>query len=298
MTVAKTKFEPLRFVCFLILSPILFEYSAWGQCDAIYTSFAMLAFLFALKKKSKLSFLFVGLSFAVKLQFLFVVPVLFVMLIVKDEKGEHYLKWKDIWIAPLMYAVNLVPAFAGRNVLDLLLVYANQTGTDYGVSSNCANVLYFYTLLEDYLGVNVPWLETLLIALFVVITILVLVLILYVVFKRNKIKKLEQKDLVFFGVLFSFAMVFLMPKMLDRFYFIPMAMACVWFFVDKSFSSKIVPVLIHNALYFMMYLTYIDYIKGFISIAISVVAMVSAFVAAGMLIVYTKNKYLDEIKSE
>ena len=106
--VRRVDFNFIRFAIFMIIPTICMEYASWGQCDAIYTAFCLLAFYFALKKKSKLSFLSVGIAFAFKLQFLFVVPILFVMLLIKDKSGAHYLKWKDIWIAPVMYVLNFI----------------------------------------------------------------------------------------------------------------------------------------------------------------------------------------------
>ncbi len=269
-----SRFNFLRFVVFLILPPVLIEYSAWGQCDAIYVTFAMLALLFALKKKSALSFAFVGLSFAIKLQFLFIVPVLFVMLIVKDENGEHYLKWKHLWIAPLMYAVNLIPVLAGRPVLDVLMVYLNQTVGDNRISGCCGNLCYIYHLLGVEAGIT---LYSLLVVFQIVLTIAIMVLILFVIFKKNKQKVLTKTDLLFFGMLFAFVMVFFMPKMLDRFYFIAMCLTWIYFFANKNSRSFFSLILINDTLVFMMYLHFYIYLSTFVSVMVSIVGMISAF---------------------
>ena len=148
-TIKNEKFSYALFMIFMIIPYILVEYAEWGQCDAIYTSFAFLSFYFALNKKSKLSFLFIGLAFVTKMQFLFMVPILFVMLIVKDENGEHYLKWKDIWIAPLCYVINLVPVLAGRPLIDMLKVYLMQAKFDNRITGNCPNVCMFLSILSQ-----------------------------------------------------------------------------------------------------------------------------------------------------
>ena len=274
--ILKDKFSFLRFAVFLAFPPILLEYAPWGQCDAIYTTLAMLAFLFALKKKSKLSFMFIGLSFAFKLQFLFIVPILFAMLIVKDENGKHYLKWKDLWIAPLMYVVNFVPALAGRSIVDLLMVYLNQSQYDTRISGTCGNFCYLFHFFgwAEY-GTT---LYNVLTIFCVVLTLSLMVFVLIVVFKTNKSRKLNAKDFSFLGVLFAFLMVFFMPKMLDRFYFIAMCLAIVNFFVNKNKLNLLVMMLVSNTLYFMMYLHFFIDLPEFLSVLTSVIGLISAYV--------------------
>ncbi len=221
--VKQNQFNYILFASILLLPFILIEYSLWGQCDAIYTAFCLFALLFALKKRSKLSFLFLGLAFITKLQFLFIVPILFVMLIVKDENNEHYLKWKDIWIAPAMYLLNFLPVFAGDSIENILLVYVRQTGIDYGLSANCANLCGLYP--ESFTSKQL--LSKILIILHIVITISLLIAFLIFVLKTAKTKTLKKEELVLFATVFAFVMVFFMPKMLDRFFFIPVCLSLI-----------------------------------------------------------------------
>ncbi len=300
--IKKEEFSWVRFSVILVLPVILMEYTSWGQCDAIYTTFAMLGFLFALQKKSKLSFACIGLSFSIKLQFLFIVPILFVILIVKDEDGEHYLKWKHIWIAPIMYVFNFLPVLAGRPVLDVLLVYVRQTFTNYGLSGKAGNFLYpINVLLVDVIkcsGETLSMVSTILIVVFTVIAVVSVALILWLILKYNSKHKLTAEDFVFFGMLFAFAMVFFMPKMLDRFYFISMLFSIIYFCISKDRFAKIIPILIQNSLYYMMYLIYYNYIEGAISGVVSVIGVVSALACAVLLILEVKRKYLDVLKNE
>ncbi len=230
----KSPFNYFIFVNIMLLPQILVEYSMWGQCDAIYTFFAILSFYYALKKKSKLSFLFLGLSFAFKMQFLFIVPIIFVLLLIKDSNNQHYLKWKDIWIAPVMYAINLLPVLTGTNVLDLLLVYVNQTTYDPRICANCPNICYFYSLLGVVNATdNIP-----LLVFEIILTLVLLVLILILAIKYYIKYNLTKEDLIFFSVIFSFVMVFFMPKMMERFYYIPSLLAIVLFVINDKLIYK------------------------------------------------------------
>ncbi len=238
--VAKEKFNYILFISILLLPYVLFEFNWWGQCDAIYVSFALTSFYFALCKKSKLSFLFIGLSFVFKLQFLFIVPILFVMLIVKDEKGEHYLKWKDIWIPIAMYSINLLPVFAGRSLFDLLLVYFRQANYDKRISGMCFNLCLIY----QGCGVKPDTIiYTLLTMTQIILTLATIIIYLVIIFKNNKKKTLNFHDFLFWGFSFAFTMVFLMPKMIDRFYFIAVILSLIYMIVSKEKHACILAVM-------------------------------------------------------
>ena len=299
--VKKSKFNYLRMVIFLIVPTILMEYTSWGQCDAIYTAFCVLAFYFALKRKSKLSFLFVGLAFAFKLQFLFIVPILFVMLIIKDKDGNHYLKWKDIWIAPIMYVINLIPMFAGRSIVDLLLVYFRQTISSDRLSLDCANLCHIYSLFDVGAQYSIyPFILWFHIILSITLVLLLVIFIIWL----SKRKKLEQCDLLFFATVFSFIMVLFMPKMLDRFYFIASVLGICLAFVKPNKSNIYIALLIELGLFLTMYCTYhfteqwINYV-GMLLISISLIMNIGAFIIMIKIIYnYKKNisKNIIEVK--
>ena len=249
--IKKVEFNYLRVAFFILIPTVCMEYSFWGQCDAIHVFFCVLAFYFALKKKSKLSFLSVGLAFAFKLQFLFVVPILFVMLIIKDENVEHYIKWKDIWIAPVMYAVNLIPVFVEASIVDLLLVYFVQTTYYATLSQNCANLCFIFEMFEVYQGNSSVY-----ISIVVVLSLFTIALLLFFVVKTIKLSKkrsLNASDLLFFATLFSFIMVFFMPKMLDRFYFLTTIFAIMLVCTKLDKDNLYIALLLGLSLYFVMY---------------------------------------------
>lgn len=283
--IKKLDFNYLLFANIMFLPPILIEYAMWGQCDAIYTSFAILAFYFALKKRSKIAFVFLGLSFAFKLQFLFIVLNMFVLLIVKDRQSEnlHYLKWKDIWIAPAMYLVNLIPLLFGTNIIDLLAIYFGQIGYNDVISFNCANLCYIYFAL----GVrNGSIIYNVLLISHIVLTFALLILLLIVIFRYNKKHILTNKDFVFFAFLFSFIMVFFMPKMLDRFYFITMALAIVMFSISDKVSEKAISILSISALSLTMIAS------GFTTFGLTVFASILNMFALIIFIVLLCLNYL------
>ena len=281
----KEKFNYVLFSIIMIVPCIFIEYTSWGQCDAIYTSLALLGFYFALKKKSKLSFMFIGLSFAFKLQFLFIVPVMFLMLILKDNSGEKYLKWKDLWIATLMYVVNLLPVIAGESLVDLVLVYFNQASYDNRLSGECANLCYLVQcicqLLEGNGNVDASnTIYTISLYSCIIITIVILVLLLVHFIKKYK-TGVNPNELVFIGLLFSFVMVFFMPKMLDRFYYIAVMLSIVNMMVNRDKINTVICLLMNMSLAIVMtgfILMNVSFAIQVINMSVAIVAMIAALV--------------------
>src|SRR5689334_2967848 len=65
----------------VLFAPTIFINSAaWGQCDAIYTSFCLGSLYFILKGRPGWACVFFGIAFAFKLQAIFFFPVLLILL--------------------------------------------------------------------------------------------------------------------------------------------------------------------------------------------------------------------------
>ncbi len=114
----------------------------WAQCDSIYVAFILLSIFFLRKEKNILSFVILGISFAFKLQFIFILPFfLFYYISTRRISIFHFL------IIPAIDFIMCLPAvILGRNPLDIFTIYAEQT--DYGklIQMNCPN---FYAFICD-----------------------------------------------------------------------------------------------------------------------------------------------------
>lgn len=109
----------------LLLSPTVILNSAyWCQCDIIYTCFLLYSFYYFLKDKSCKSMFLFAISFAFKLQSLFLLPFYIIMWLKKKTIKLIHLIW-----VPIIYVVSAMPAWiAGRDLKELLSVYINQSG--------------------------------------------------------------------------------------------------------------------------------------------------------------------------
>lgn len=110
----------------ILLSPaVILDGAYWCQCDIIYTTFILYGLYHFFKKDSEMCLIFVGISFAFKLQTLFIVPFLLIMWLKnRTIKLVHF-----IWI-PIIYVLSAVPAWLfGRNFKELMFIYFDQSGT-------------------------------------------------------------------------------------------------------------------------------------------------------------------------
>lgn len=118
---------------------VIFNSSFWAQCDSIYVSFILLAIYFLHKDKSVASFVMLGIAFAFKLQTIFIFPVFLFYYI-----ATHKISILHFFIIPIADIIMCVPALIfGRNPLDLITIYLEQT--DYGklIQMNCPNIYAF-----------------------------------------------------------------------------------------------------------------------------------------------------------
>lgn len=135
---------------FVPLLPSVILNSAYlSQCDSIYAAFAVGSMYFALKDKPWFSVLFLGISFALKLQAVMVLPFFFVMML----RGR--IKWYAFFIVPLVYFFSIVPAWmAGRPLTDLIAIYLDQAENYKELTMNFPNV--YIWINNDYYDIITP----------------------------------------------------------------------------------------------------------------------------------------------
>ncbi|SDT26328.1 Protein of unknown function [Friedmanniella luteola] len=111
----------------LLLPTVVLNSAAWGQCDAVYTAGCAASLLALLRRRPWLASALFGLAFAVKLQAVFFLPVLVVVLVLNRHRLTSLLA------APAAFLAALVPArVAGRGLLSQLAVYPAQVTNSSG----------------------------------------------------------------------------------------------------------------------------------------------------------------------
>lgn len=142
----KSQLKPMITYALVFCSmTVVLNSSFWAQCDSIYVSFILLSVYFLKKDENVLSFLMLGIAFAFKLQTVFILPV-FLFYYVCTRRVSIL----DFLIIPLVDFLMCLPAIIlGRNPLDFIKIYAEQT--DYGmlIQMNCPNIYAFMCDGED-----------------------------------------------------------------------------------------------------------------------------------------------------
>ncbi len=147
-----------------LLPSILLNSSYLSQCDSIYSTFIMVAIYFSLKEKSFLSVLCLGLSFAFKMQGVFILPFFFIMML-RGKIPFYY-----FFIIPTVYLISLLPTwYYGRPLSDSLLTYLAQTDRWGFLTMNFPNFYIFidnsYYEIAKAIGVGITFVFTLLFGL-------------------------------------------------------------------------------------------------------------------------------------
>lgn len=194
----------------LFLPTVVLNGSVWGQCDVILGAFSLLGLWLALDDRPILSMVCFAAAFAVKLQAVFLLPIIVVLWL----HGKYKL-WHSL-IFPITYVIIVSPAvLMGRPFWDTVTLYLNQTGSiGSGLNYNSSSMFAFFPN-----GANVEFWSTA--AVLMAFAFLFLILI-WMFFRRHS---LNNKVIYGVALLMSIGIPFLLPHMHDRYFFIADALS-------------------------------------------------------------------------
>lgn len=192
------------FLITLLLPTVIINGSMWGQCDSIYTAFAVLALWLVLSDRPKLSMVCMALSLGFKLQAVFIMPVYLVLLFAKKIKFRHY------FIFPLTYVLLVLPAvFYGRPFMDTITLYFSQADS-IGIGLNYNSPSIFAMVSGN---TNTAALSTVGVA---AAFLFVIALFAWSWYRRDN---LNNEALLGISLLFVVGIPLLLPHMHDRYFF-------------------------------------------------------------------------------
>ncbi|HZT98597.1 MAG TPA: glycosyltransferase 87 family protein [Ktedonobacteraceae bacterium] len=240
-------YVPLLGAVVILFAPTIFINSAaWGQSDATYTAFCLGSLYFLLRERPAWSCIFFGIAISFKLQAIFFLPVLFLLLLTRK------LPLKFLVLIPVTYLLLLAPAFfAGRDAWSLLTIYMGQInsagvgggpgpGTGGGgpgiggggpgigggrfpffTSSLTLNAPTFYQWLPTAAPEDWKWAGILLAGMVVILLGFLLVA------SRKQITPLLMLK---FTLVFALAIPFLLPEMHERYFYLADAVSIIYAF--------------------------------------------------------------------
>ena len=220
----------ISFFIVLFLPTVILNGAYWGQCDSIYTAFAVAAVYFSLEDRPYLSIAAASLALAFKLQAVFILPLYAVMLITGKIRFRH------LFVFPAVYVAAVSPALiAGRPLMGTVTLYFSQMGTvGSGLNYNSPSVFAFIQpgtdqALWSSIGISAALL-------------LVAAVCAFALYRRNSFSSLQ---LLTASLLFAVGIPFLLPHMHERYFFMADVLTiCYAFCVRRRFP---VPVLVSFA---------------------------------------------------
>lgn len=207
----------------VLLAPTIFLNSAvWGQCDVIYTCFAVMSFYYLLKGKPTLSMILFGVSFSFKLQALFLLPVFIIVALRQQIKIRKFL-----WI-PLMYVIIALPSvFCGRPFMEIMKIYFNQGKSYQYLSVNGSN---FYMFINNSFASDNKTKYLVDMALYLCLGINGSLLF---YFYKSKLK-MNKEMIIKLGFLFALTMPYFMPMIHDRYFYVADVFAILYLIVNPK----------------------------------------------------------------
>lgn len=200
------------FIAVLLMPTVILNGSYWGQCDSIYVAFGVLSIWLAMKGRPVLSVICITLSFAFKLQAVFLMPVFFVLMLSGNIKIRH------LPVFPLTYVITAMPAIlAGRPFWDTITLYFEQTGSiGDGLNYNSPSIFAF--IRGDV--------NTVILSKFGVFFAFLFIFIIYLWLIRKR-KYITHEILLLTSALFCTCIPFLLPHMHDRYFFSADIFSCI-----------------------------------------------------------------------
>lgn len=186
---------------FLVLPTVLLNSAYWGQADAVYTFFLLACLYFLMQDRPLPAMLFLGLSFSLKAQAVFLAPLILLLLL------RRRIPWIYLGLVPLVYVLMMLPAaLVGRPLVELLTVYFSQAGMYGGLSMHAPNLYVFVPGNFYRPGVFAG----------VILTAVSVLAWIWIYAPR----KLQPRSRILLYALASVGMIpFLLPKMHDRYFY-------------------------------------------------------------------------------
>lgn len=195
------KISILTYVSLIMLPTVFLNSALWGQCDSMYVGFTLISLYYLLKDKNMRAFIFAGLAFACKLQFIFILPI-YIVLYFKKKNFSIF----NFLIIPLVNFITCIPAIiAGRSIKECLCIYIAQTGQ--GTRALTLNFPNIYKFVPKFFSTQGTVL--------VIFTLLILGIVTYIILKNKT--KFTNINIIGASIMYVLLMVSFLPYMHERY---------------------------------------------------------------------------------
>ncbi len=211
----KTHIRFAAFFATLLVPTVIFNGAYWGQCDVIYTTFALGGLYYGLTRRPRLCVIFFALALSVKIQTIFLLPILLVFWFVKK------VNWKNLLWFPATFVAVLLPAITARKpVLDTISIYYKQVSQYPALTLSAPSLYAFIPNEQRYFDMlNSPG-----ILLAGLVTLAFLTQLFYFRSKLNTLRLIQA------AFLFTLLLPFFLPKMHERYFYMADVLSVVYIF--------------------------------------------------------------------
>lgn len=210
----------LAFAVTFMLPTVLLDSAGWAQCDAIFTLFLALCIYALICNKDCLAVASFTVSFVFKIQAIFLVPMLLVMLL----KGK--IRIRSLLAFPIVYLVSIVPALiAGGDFFRILTVYFRQPMQYSSLNMTLPNI---WTVVAD---VKLPK-SDLLSSAGVMLAGAAVLSVIYYMFTKNY--EFTPEVIIAGSALFALFVPYVLPHMHERYYYFAVIAAVILAFCEKK----------------------------------------------------------------
>ncbi len=215
------------FALALFLPNAILNSAVWGQCDVIFSCFIIMSLYFILRGNNRTALILCGISFAFKIQAIFFLPVILI-LIAKKKINLFYI----LYIFLGFFIIDLPALIMGMGFEDVFITPYSTQIEEYviSLSLNAPNLYLLIDVTANYCysefgEPNGAWREWFSSAgvLFAIAVCLILFALIY----RKKFS-FSSKKLVLIAYLFSMLVPFLLPHMHERYWFLSDMLAIIF----------------------------------------------------------------------
>lgn len=246
LTASETKGR-IAYIAMLALPTAALNGAMWGQCDSVYAFFCVAAFYLLLKKRGSLAVLSVAVAFSFKLQTVFIFPALVLCLLCGRLKPRALL-WFPVGVA----AMSLPALLCGRGLADTFMIYIRQTQSYPSLDMNCPTVFRLVYNVEfdsfNMIGIMLGGLAA--------------VTVLYVGWRLRD--RLDGSRLLALFCLSAVALVYFLPRMHERYYFLADVFSLMLVLVNRKYWYAPTVIILSSFTAYAYYLfggvTLIDYV--------------------------------------
>lgn len=275
----------------ILFLPMVFLNSAWwGQCDSIYATFVVLSFLYLLKEKYLSSFLLLGIAFAFKLQFIFILPVYLFVYLKKKSFPFYY-----FFLIPIVNLIfSLPPLVIGRSLEKIMGIYIGQASQYPALSMHYPNVYSFFGKFQTSSGEVLNQTNFPIATIGIIFTFLLFSLLAIWLFRKDKL--LNKENLFLLTVWTTLILPFLLPHMHDRYGYLAGIFSILYALI---YHKKYYVAIGYQILTIFLYIGGYNEIGNYIlSIAHLILVMVFTYQVIAQFIKLTKQQTRERIEEK